>query len=118
MVRLPQFNLSFYSYKLHNLYYCCHMTRCQITNFHVLNIIIATNIILRCQIKAIGVNHAHTFNNINIMQLPFLSFNHCTMKNLHPTLKNHKQQRGNTTTMILILYLTLVIVMAAAQKKG
>jgi len=38
MVKLPQCNLSFYSCKLHNLYYCCHMTRCQITNFHVLNI--------------------------------------------------------------------------------
>ncbi len=43
-----------------------------------------------CQIKAIEVNFAHTFNNINTMQLPFLSFSHCTMKTLHPTLQDHK----------------------------
>jgi len=48
------------------------------------------------------------------MQLPFLSFNHYTMKILRPTLQDHKQQRGNTIAMILIRYLTLVVAMAFA----
>jgi hypothetical protein len=90
MVRLPQCSLSFYNCKSHNLYCCCHITRCQITNRRVFNICTTANNILCCQIKEIKINITHTFNNINTMQQLFLSFGHCTMKTLHPTMQNHK----------------------------
>ncbi len=114
MVRLPPCSFNFYSYKLHSFYYYCHITKCQITNHHAFNIWTITNNIWCCRIKEIGINHAHTFNNINTMQLPFLSFNHCTMKTLHPTLQDHKLQRGNIAAMVIIRYLTLVVAVAFA----
>jgi hypothetical protein len=118
MVRPLQCSLNFYKYKLHNLYYWCHITKCQITNHHVLKIWIATNNILCCQFIEIGVNLAHIFSNINTMQRPFISLFHCIMETLHLTLQNHKQQRGNTWTIILIWYLTPIVTMALTQKKG
>ncbi len=83
-MRILQCNLSYYSYKLHN-FYCLHITNCHFINCRVFYIWNVASNIGCCQIKEVGINFAHTFNNINKVELSLLSFSHCTTKTLHPT---------------------------------
>ncbi len=78
--------------------------------------IIANNIQC-CQIKAIEVNHAHTFNNINIMSSHFYPLAIAQWKPYTLPSKIVKIERKYNNNAINMIFGSVVI-MALALKKG